>query len=228
MERLTVRPASAADVPAILTLIRGIAEYERLSHEVEASEALLRQHGFGPRPVFEALLAERIPEGIQEGSDVAPRPEAVATDPAGRSRRDQMIKGSDVAPRPEAGSTDPAGRSRRDQLLEGSGHRAVGFALYFFTFSTFKARPTLYLEDLFVLPGERRHGVGRRLFAELAKIAVARECGRMEWSVLDWNTPARDFYFKIGAVPMNEWTVFRLTPEAFGRLACEAVDPPNA
>ena len=80
MERLTVRPASAADVPAILTLIRGIAEYERLSHEVEASEALLRQHGFGPRPVFEALLAERIPEGIQEGSDVAPRPEAVAND----------------------------------------------------------------------------------------------------------------------------------------------------
>ena len=202
MERLTVRPASAADVPAILTLIRGIAEYERLSHEVEASEALLRQHGFGPRPVFEALLAERIPEGIQEGSDVAPRPEAVANDPAGRSRRDQMIKGS--------------------------GHRAVGFALYFFTFSTFKARPTLYLEDLFVLPGERRHGVGRRLFAELAKIAVARECGRMEWSVLDWNTPARDFYFKIGAVPMDEWTVFRLTPEAFGRLACEAVDSPNA
>ena len=194
MERLTVRPASAADVPAILTLIRGIAEYERLSHEVEASEALLRQHGFGPRPVFEALLAERIPEGIEEGSDVA----------------------------------QAAGRSRRDQLLEGSGHRAVGFALYFFTFSTFKARPTLYLEDLFVLPGERRHGVGRRLFAELAKIAVARECGRMEWSVLDWNTPARDFYFKIGAVTMDEWTVFRLTPEAFGRLACEAVDPPNA
>ena len=220
MERFTVRPASAADVPAILTLIRGIAEYERLSHEVEASEALLRQHGFGPRPVFEALLAERIPEGIEEGSDVAQA--------AGRSRRDQMIKGSDVAPRPEAVSNDPAGRSRRDQLLEGSGHRAVGFALYFFTFSTFKARPTLYLEDLFVLPGERRHGVGRRLFAELAKIAVARECGRMEWSVLDWNTPARDFYSKIGAVPMDEWTVFRLTPEAFGRLACEAVDPPNA
>ena len=194
MERLTVRPASAADVPAILTLIRGIAEYERLSHEVEASEALLRQHGFGPRPVFEALLAERIPEGIQEGSDVA----------------------------------QAAGRSRRDQMIKGSGRRAVGFALYFFTFSTFKARPTLYLEDLFVLPGERRHGVGRRLFAELAKIAVARECGRMEWSVLDWNTPARDFYFKIGAVTMDEWTVFRLTPEAFDRLACEAVDPPSA
>jgi GNAT superfamily N-acetyltransferase len=173
MEPVTIRPASAADVPAILTLIRGIAEYERLSHEVEASEALLRQHGFGPRPVFEALLAERIAE------------------------RDQMTS------------------------------RAIGFALYFFTFSTFKARPTLYLEDLFVLPGERRHGVGRRLFAELAKIAVARECGRMEWSVLDWNTPARDFYFKIGAVPMDEWTVFRLTPEAFGRLACEAVDPPS-
>ena len=174
MDTLTIRPASVADVPAILALIRGIAEYERLSHEVEASEALLRQHGFGPRPVFEALLAERIAE--------------------------------------------------RDQMND----RAIGFALYFFTFSTFKARPTLYLEDLFVRPEERRHGVGRRLLAELARIAVLRECGRMEWSVLDWNTPARDFYFKIGAVTMDEWTVFRLTPEAFGRLACEAVDPPNA
>jgi GNAT superfamily N-acetyltransferase len=168
---LAIRPATAADVPAILALIHGIAEYERLSHEVEATEALLQRHGFGSRPVFEALLAER--------------------------------------------------------LEAGDGARAVGFALYFFTFSTFKARPTLYLEDLFVLPAERRHGVGRRLLAELARIAVERECGRMEWSVLDWNTPARDFYFKIGAIPMDEWTVFRLTPDAFGRLAREALDPPE-
>ena len=137
-----------------------IAEYERLSHEVEATEALLRTHGFGPRSVFEAVLAE------QNG-------------------------------------------------------RAVGYALYFFTFSTFKTRPTLYLEDLFVLPEERGRGIGRRLLVHLARIAVERECARMEWAVLDWNTPARDFYFKLGAVAMDEWTVFRMTPEAFGRLARE-------
>ena len=159
---LALRPATRADVPTILGLIRGIAEYERLSHEVEATEPLLREHGFGPRRVFEAVLAER------DG-------------------------------------------------------RAVGFALYFFTFSTFTGRPTLYLEDLFVVPAERRGGIGSRLLARLAQIAVERDCGRMEWSVLDWNTPARDLYFKLGARSMDEWTVFRMTPEAFGRLAREGV-----
>ncbi len=158
---LTVRKAEEADIPVILDLIRGLADYERLPHEVEATEALLQRHGFGPRPIFEALIAER-------------------------------------------------------------DRKAVGFALYFFTFSTFKTRPTLYLEDLFVLPDERRGGIGRRLLAELGRIAVERDCGRMEWSVLDWNTPARDFYFKIGAKAMDAWTVFRMTPDAFGRLAEEA------
>ena len=155
-----VRRAAPADVPTILELIRGIAEYERLAHQVEATEALLHRHGFGERPFFECLLAER------DG-------------------------------------------------------RALGFALYFFTFSTFTARPTLYLEDLFVRPEHRGEGLGRRLLVELARIAVARECGRMEWSVLDWN-PARDFYFKLGAKAMDEWTVFRMTPEEFGQLAREA------
>jgi GNAT superfamily N-acetyltransferase len=106
-------------------------------------------------------------------------------------------------------------------VLAERGGRAVGFALYFFTFSTFRGRPTLYLEDLFVRPEERGRGVGRRLLVHLARIAVSRDCGRMEWSVLDWNTPARDFYFKLGAAAMDEWTVFRMTPEAFGRLARE-------
>jgi GNAT superfamily N-acetyltransferase len=161
-DRIVLRPAAAADVPTILGLIRGIAEYERLSHEVEATEPLLHEHGFGPRRVFEAILAER------------------------------------------------AGR-------------AVGFALYFFTFSTFTGRPTLYLEDLFVVPEERRGGIGSRLLTRLAEIAVERRCGRMEWSVLDWNTPARDLYFKLGAKAMEEWTVFRMTPEAFGRLAREGM-----
>ena len=161
-DRIALRPATPADVPTLLALIRGIAEYERLSHEVEATDALLREHGFGPRPVFEAILAER------DG-------------------------------------------------------RAVGFALYFFSFSTFKARPTLYLEDLFVVPEERRGGIGSRLLTRLAQMAVERRCGRMEWSVLDWNTPARDLYFKLGAKAMDEWTVFRMTPDAFGRLAREGL-----
>jgi GNAT superfamily N-acetyltransferase len=156
---VAIRRATAADVPTILELIQGIAEYERLGHQVEATEALLHRHGFGDRPFFECLLAER----------------------------------------EEA---------------------ALGFALYFFTFSTFTARPTLYLEDLFVRPDARGLGLGRQLLVELARIAVARECGRMEWSVLDWN-PARDFYFKLGAKAMDEWTVFRMTPEEFGRLARE-------
>jgi GNAT superfamily N-acetyltransferase len=124
-------------------------------------------HGFGPRPIFEAILAER------DG-------------------------------------------------------RVVGSALYFFTFSTFTARPTLYLEDLFVRPEERGRGIGRKLLVALAWIAVERECGRMEWSVLDWNTPARDFYFKLGAVAMDEWTVFRMTPEAFGPRAGGRADHRNS
>ncbi len=159
---VTLRPATRADVKTILGLIRGIAEYERLAHEVEATEALLLEHGFGPRRVYEAILAER------DG-------------------------------------------------------RALGFALYFYSFSTFKARPTLYLEDLFVVPAERRGGIGSRLLTRLAEIALERKCGRMEWSVLDWNTPARDLYFKLGAKAMEEWTVFRMTPDAFGRLAREGV-----
>ena len=159
---VALRPATRRDVSTILALIRGIAEYERLAHEVENTEARLREHGFGSRRIFEAILAER-------------------------------------------------------------GGRAVGFALYFFTFSTFTGRPTLYLEDLFVVPEQRRGGIGSQLLARLAEIAVERNCGRMEWSVLDWNTPARDLYFKLGAKAMDAWTVFRMTPDAFGRLAREGV-----
>jgi GNAT superfamily N-acetyltransferase len=159
---VTLRPATRADAPTILRLIRGIAEYERLAHEVKATEPLLREHGFGSRRVFHAILAER------DG-------------------------------------------------------QAVGFALFFFTFSTFTGRPTLYLEDLFVIPAERRGGIGSRLLTRLAQIAVERHCGRMEWSVLDWNTPARDLYFKLGAKAMEEWTVFRMTPDVFERLAIDGM-----
>jgi GNAT superfamily N-acetyltransferase len=100
----------------------------------------------------------------------------------------------------------------------------VGYALWFYTFSTFLGKRGLYLEDLFVKPAWRGKGVGRALLAHLAGEAVARDCGRLEWSVLDWNEPAIGFYKGLGARPMGEWTVFRLTGEALNALAERAVD----
>jgi GNAT superfamily N-acetyltransferase len=150
---ISIRPATADDVPLILRLIRELATYERLLDDVEATEEALR------RSLFPA-----------EG-----------TPPAAH-----VVVG----------------------LLDG---KPAGFALYFFTFSTFLAKPGLYLEDIFVIPQSRRHGLGRALLLHLAEIARSRGCGRMEWSVLDWNAPARSFYTGLGAAPLEEWTVFRLT-----------------
>ena len=104
-------------------------------------------------------------------------------------------------------------------LLAHEGDRAVGFALFFHNFSTWLGRAGLYLEDLFVRPEDRGKGYGRALLVHLAKIARDRGCGRMEWAVLDWNEPAINFYRKLGAKPMHEWTVFRLTPEDIASLA---------
>ena len=98
----------------------------------------------------------------------------------------------------------------------------AGFALFFHNYSTFLARRGLYLEDLFVVPAARGRGVGRALLAHLARLAVARGCGRLEWSVLDWNAPAIGFYRALGAAPMDEWTVFRLTGDALAALAAGA------
>ena len=95
----------------------------------------------------------------------------------------------------------------------------VGFAVFFHNFSTWLGRPGLYLEDLFVKPAYRGKGYGRSLLVDLAKIARERGCGRMEWAVLDWNEPAIEFYRKLGAKPMNEWTVFRLTGDGIAKLA---------
>jgi GNAT superfamily N-acetyltransferase len=95
----------------------------------------------------------------------------------------------------------------------------VAFAVYFFNFSTWLGRPGLYLEDLFVRPNMRGKGYGRALLERLAQVAKERGCGRMEWAVLDWNDPAIQFYRKLGAEPMNEWTVFRLTEEGIAKLA---------
>jgi len=145
----------------ILRLIRGLAEYERLAHEVEATPGRLRRHGFGRRRYFEAVLCLRGPV-------------------------------------------------------------PVGFALYFFTYSTFLARPTLYVEDLFVVPAERGLGAGGALLATLARTAVRRGCGRMEWAVLDWNAPAIRFYRRLGATPRREWVLTRLSGPPLRRLAARA------
>ena len=104
-------------------------------------------------------------------------------------------------------------------LLAFANGEAVGFAVYFFNFSTWLARPGLYLEDLFVKPAVRGSGYGRALLTRLAQIAQERGCGRMEWAVLDWNDPAIQFYRKLGAKPMDEWTVFRLTSDGIAKLA---------
>jgi len=152
------RPAARADVPAIVSLIRALAEYERLSDAVVLDPVALTEHLFGPRPYAECLVAE------------------------------------------DAGAV-------------------VGFALFFHNYSTFVGKPGLYLEDLFVLPEQRGKGYGKALFVELAKLAIARNCGRLEWSVLDWNEPAIGFYKKLGAVPMDEWTVYRLSGDTLAKLA---------
>ncbi len=153
-----IKPATIADVPVILRLIRELAEYERAPNDAVATEPQLREVLFGEKPSAEVLLAcEK--------------------------------------------------------------EAAVGFAVYFFNFSTWLGRPGLYLEDLFVRPEVRGKGYGRALLVRLAQIAQARECGRMEWAVLDWNQPAIDFYKKLGAAPMEEWTVFRLTSDGIARLA---------
>ena len=112
-------------------------------------------------------------------------------------------------------------RPYAETLLAEEDGTPVGFALFFHNFSTFLARPGLYLEDLFVIPEHRGHGVGRALLAALARLAVERGCGRLEWSVLDWNRDAIGFYERIGARPNSEWTVYRLAGEALRSLAGE-------
>jgi GNAT superfamily N-acetyltransferase len=155
---LAIALATREDVPLILTLIRELADYEKLAHQVSATEAGLAATLFGAVPGAEIRIARW--------------------------------------------SGEPA-----------------GFALFFPNYSTFLGRSGLYLEDLYVRPAFRGKGVGRALLRALAAIAVERGYGRMEWSVLDWNAPAIGFYEKLGAEPMNDWTVFRLTGDALARLA---------
>jgi GNAT superfamily N-acetyltransferase len=160
MGGVRVRSATGRDVPLILDLIRELAEYERLSHEVVATEDGLRGSLFGERPAAEVLIGE----------------------------------------------------------LEG---RPAAFALFFHNFSTFLGKPGIYLEDLYVRPPFRGHGIGKALMVHLAGLATRRGCGRLEWSVLDWNEPSIQFYESLGAVAMTDWTVHRVTGEALDTLARE-------
>jgi GNAT superfamily N-acetyltransferase len=112
-------------------------------------------------------------------------------------------------------------RQYAETLIAEDGGSPVGFALFFHNFSTFLAKPGIYLEDLFVVPEQRGHGIGRALLRRLAQIAVERECGRLEWAVLDWNRDAIGFYERLGAKPNSEWTVYRLTGEALTSLGRE-------
>ena len=154
---MKIRPGTRRDAPTIVALIRGLAEYERLAHEMKATAAHIRRDGFGTRRYFETLLCF-------------------------------------------------------------DGTRPIGFALYFFTYSTFLGRPTLYLEDLFVVPDARGKGAGKALLAALARIAARKNCGRMEWTVLDWNTPSIAFYESLGAKLRKDWILTRLTGPALSAL----------
>jgi GNAT superfamily N-acetyltransferase len=158
--KFRIEPATERDVPIILSLIKGLAEYERLSNEIVATEKSLRESLFGSRRVAEVIL------GYAEA--------------------------------------EPA-----------------GFAVFFHNYSTFLGRPGIYLEDLFVKPEWRRRGLGTQLLRYIAQQAVARNCGRLEWSVLDWNKPAIGFYKKLGARAMDEWTVYRVTGDELRKLAAD-------
>lgn len=153
-----IRSAGRSDAGLVLQFIQGLAEYERLAHECEATIEAIEATLFGAHPAAEVLIAEH-----------------------------------DGTP--------------------------AGFALFFHNYSTFLARPGIYLEDLFVRPEHRGAGVGQALLTRLAALALERQCGRLEWSVLDWNENAIRFYERLGARAMSDWTVYRVTGEALSALA---------
>lgn len=155
---LVIRPATSADAGLIMGFVRELAEYEKLSHAVEAREADIARDLFGPTPRAYCDIAE-------------------------------------------------------------AGGAPIGFALWFYNYSTFKGRAGLYLEDLFVRPDARGHGAGKALLRRLAQRCVDEGLGRLEWAVLDWNAPAIGFYDRIGSVALEDWIVRRLTGEALTKLA---------
>ncbi len=153
-----IREVTKSDLPLILDFIKKLADYEKLSHEVVASEASLEEYIFGEQKVASVLIAWQ-------------------------------------------------------------DEKAVGFALYFYNFSTFLGKPGIYLEDLFVLKEERGKGYGKALLVRLAQLAVEQDCGRLEWAVLDWNEPSIAFYESLGAKMLDEWIVNRVTGKSLEALA---------
>ena len=164
---MKIYKATENDVKDILRFINDLAVYEKLEHEVVATEQSLKDTLFCEQPVAHVLFAE----------------------------------------------------------LD---NKKIGMALYFYSYSTFLAKKGIYLEDLFVQPEYRGQGAGKRLLAELAKIAVDEDCGRLEWSVLNWNTPSIKFYESLNAQPMNEWTPFRLSDKPLKDLSDKASAPKNS
>jgi len=154
---LTIKQAEEKDIPLIISFIKRIAKYEKLSREVIVTEEILRESIFGKKPSAEVIF------GYLENEPVA-------------------------------------------------------YAVYFYNFSTFIGKKGLYLEDLFVMPELRGKGVGKKMLLYLIQKASDENCGRMEWSVLDWNESAINFYKSLGAKPMDEWTIFRLNEEAIKKL----------
>jgi GNAT superfamily N-acetyltransferase len=158
LSNIEIRSATVQDVAVVLQMIRDLAEYEKLSHVVVATDDKIRATLFGENPAADVLLAYQ-------------------------------------------------------------GAECIGFAVFFGTYSTFLAQPGIYLEDIFVKPHARGRGAGLALLKRLAAIAQERGCGRVEWEVLDWNQPSIEFYNKLGARPVEDWTKYRLTGEALERLA---------
>lgn len=158
IEGFTIRDATEADTSLVLWFIKQLADYEKLSHEVEATEGMIRKALFGPRQYAEVVIG-----------DYHSRP--------------------------------------------------VGFALFYHNFSTFLGKPGIYLEDLFIIPELRGKGFGKVLLQYLAKLALERDCGRLEWAVLDWNEPSIEFYESIGARLMKEWIINRLSGRNLTDLA---------
>lgn len=155
---ITLREAVRTDLPTILALVRALAEYEKLAHEITATEADFARALFGPTPHAHGLIAE----------------------------------------------------------VDG---KPAGVTVWFYNFSTFAGRPGIYVEDVYVDPAHRGQGIGLAMFRHLARRAVAENCARMEWAVLDWNEPAIRFYRGLGAKPMDEWTVQRVSGAALAALA---------
>ncbi|MFN7517282.1 MAG: GNAT family N-acetyltransferase [Dolichospermum sp.] len=158
MTNLIVRFAQPGDVITLFKLIQGLAEYEKLSHDVIGNAEALKDHLFGSPKYVDAIIAE----------------------------------------------------------IDG---QAVGFAIFFHNYSTFLTKPGIYLEDIFVSPEYRRQGIGKALLTKVAQIAVERDCGRLEWSVLDWNVSAQEFYRNMGADILEDWRICRVTETGLTQLA---------